>query len=219
MAAKKNRRRGRFIVFEGIDGSGTTTQATMTMEWLLRRGELVYMTAEPSQGPIGVMLRQALRGRLLSQPIKPGGQGKAVPLDPTTLALLFAADRQDHLQNEILPHLEAGYHVICDRYLLSSYAYQSLELDTRFVRQINEKALAPDLTFFLRVRPEVGMDRIAMSRSGREAFDKLALQRQIAENYDKLLKDYRDGQVEILDGEPELSIVTTKVRAILEPHF
>ncbi len=219
MTSKRTKRRGRFIVLEGIDGSGTTTQLKNVTEWLEKRGELVHATREPTDGPLGLMLRQVLRGRLVSTPWTAGHDAKPQPLDSGAVALLFAADRLDHLQNEIIPHLEAGRHVVCDRYVLSSLAYQSVDCDLRFVRNINEKALTPDLTIFLRVRAEVAMARIESSRTQKDSFEQLPLQKKVAANYDKILESYRDGDVSILDGEEETSMVTTRIRHILEPLF
>jgi len=219
MTSKKSRRRGRFIVLEGIDGSGTTTQLKHVTDWLGKRGELVHTTREPTDGPLGLVLRQILRGRLVATPFAAGHDLKPQPIDAGAVALLFAADRLDHLHNEIVPQLEAGRHVVCDRYVLSSLAYQSVECDLRFVRNINEKALTPDLTIFLRVRAEVAMARIESSRTQKDSFEQLPLQKKVAANYDKILESYRDGDVVILDGEEETSMVTTKIRHALEPLF
>lgn len=219
MSSKKNKQRGRFIVLEGIDGAGTTTQMRHVVEWLSKRGELVHATREPTDGPIGALLRQVLRGRLVATPGAAVGDHKPQPIDPSAVALLFAADRLDHLHSELVPQLEAGRHVVCDRYVLSSLAYQGLDVDLRFVRSINEKAIAPDLTIFLRVRAEVAMARIETSRTQRETFEQLPLQRKIAAGYEKALESYRDGQLVILDGEEETSAVTTKVRAAVERLF
>lgn len=219
MTSKRAKHRGRFIVLEGIDGAGTTSQLRHVVEWLERKGELVHATREPTDGPIGLVLRQILRGRLVATPGVAHGDARPQPVDPAAVALLFAADRLDHLHNEIVPHLEAGRHVVCDRYVLSSLAYQSLETDLRFVRNINEKALAPDLTVFLRVRAEVAMARIETTRTQKESFEQLPLQKRIAAAYDKLLESYRDGEVVILDGEEEMSMVTTRIRAGLDKLF
>lgn len=219
MTSKRSKRRGRFIVLEGIDGSGTTTQLKLVTEWLERRGELVHATREPTDGPLGLILRQILRGRLVATPHVAQHDLKPQPMDPGAVALLFAADRLDHLQNEIVPHLEAGRNVVCDRYVLSSLAYQSVETDLRFVRNINEKALTPDLTIFLRVRAEVAMARIDASRSQKDSFEQLPIQKRVAANYDKILESYRDGDVVVLDGEEEATVVTAKIRQALEPLF
>lgn len=210
--SKNKRSRGRFIVFEGIDGAGTTTQLARLVDWLRDRGMLAQGTHQPSDGPIGSLIRQILRGRLVTA----APTGKVGTVDPAAVALLFAADRLDHLNNEIVPLLEQGWHVVCDRYVVSSLAYQSLETDLRFVRQINEKALTPDLTIFLKVRPEVAMARIESSRAGRESFEKLAIQKKVAAAYEDILGGYRGGRVVTIDGEQAVSGVTQAVRNAAE---
>lgn len=213
--SKGKKGRGRFIVLEGIDGAGTTTQLARIVDWLQDRGELAHGTHQPSEGPIGALIRQILRGRLVATP--PGKKSEAV--DPAAVALLFAADRLDHVHNEIAPLLDQGWHVVCDRYVVSSLAYQSLETDLRFVRQINEKAITPDLTIFLKVRPEVAMARIEASRVGRESFEKLNIQKKVAAAYDELLAQYRGGRVVTIDGEQAVSSVTQAVRNAVEDLF
>lgn len=208
----KSKPSGRFIVFEGIDGSGTTTQASWSADWLRGAGYGVHATREPTGGPIGTMIRQILAKRLVSR----GGAASEEPVDPATVALLFAADRLDHLQNEIRPRLAAGDVVLCDRYTLSSLAYQSVDVDLRFVRAINERALAPDLTIFLRVRPETAMDRIAATRNNRDVFETLPFQRKVAQRYDQLISNYKGGRVVELDGEQDRSRVTGQVRSAIE---
>ena len=208
----KKVRRGRFIVFEGIDGAGTTTQMDRLVSWLRKRGELAEATAEPTTGPIGTMIRQILGGRLVS---KPSG-GKPSGVDRATIALLFAADRLDHLQNEIEPHLAAGRHVVCDRYVLSSMAYQAVDVDLKFVRAINQKAPAPDLTIFIKVSPEVAMQRIATSRPDRDLFETLPFQRKVAEGYEACAEAYREGPIVTLDGELSMDRVTTEVQRAVE---
>src|SRR6185369_8913434 len=104
-----------FVVLEGIDGSGTTTQLGRLQAYLERRGRAVHPTREPSTGPVGRLLREILLG----QHRLPGGE----PADGLAMALLFAADRRDHVRREIEPALGAGRDVVSDRYLLSSLAY------------------------------------------------------------------------------------------------
>lgn len=210
MSAKK--KRGLFIVLEGIDGAGTTSQTKQLADWMRGRGEKVHTTREPSDGPIGTMLRQILTRRLVSRQV----DQTAVPVDPATIALLFAADRLDHLQNEIIPYTKAGFHVICDRYVLSSLAYQSVEVDMRFVRQINEKAKAPDLTVFLQVSPEIAMQRIEASRPGKDAFENLPFQRKVAKAYAEVVESYRGGPIETLDGEAQMSTVFGRISGLVD---
>ena len=142
---------GHFIVIEGIDGSGTTTQCSILADRLTEKGLPVHTTREPSDGPIGVMIRQVLTGRL----VVAGRQG-ARPFNWATMATLFAADRLDHLEAEVIPNLMDGVTVICDRYDHSSVAYQSVsggggEDISTWVRELNRHARRPDLTLVLEV--------------------------------------------------------------------
>ena len=168
--------RGLFVVLEGIDGAGTTTQAERLSAALREEGRAVLTTREPSDGPVGTLLRQALAGRL----VLPGGRGA---LAPETLALLFAADRTDHLAAQVRPALEAGTIVVCDRYVLSSLAYQGALLPPRWVEAINAFAEPPDLTLFLEVDPKVASRRRASRGGEAELFEEDGLQRKVARQY------------------------------------
>src|SRR5438552_7626627 len=108
------------MVIEGIDGAGTTTQTRLLTDWLRGRGLAAHRTREPSDGPIGRLIRE-----ILGQP--PGA------MTGGPMALLFAADRLDHLAREIEPALARGEQVLCDRYYHSSFAYQAVESERGFV--------------------------------------------------------------------------------------
>lgn len=166
---------GLFIALEGIDGSGTTTQARRLRDWIAQQTtKTVVTTCEPTTGPIGTLIRGYLR-REIEDP-----SGK-------TLALLFAADRIDHVQREIAPHLKAGHIVISDRYVYSSLAYQSLSVDLEWVSLLNREAPEPDLTIYLQVDAETALRRVDARGQARELFEALELQKQIAARYDSLL--------------------------------
>jgi len=128
---------GLFVVLEGIDGAGTTTQAERLCAALRAEDVRATVTREPSDGPIGTLIRQALTGRVSL----PNGGG---PLNAHTLALLFAADRADHLEAQVLPCVDRGDVVLCDRYVLSSLAYQGASLPLDWVEGINAFASPPD---------------------------------------------------------------------------
>jgi dTMP kinase len=162
---------GKLITFEGLDGSGLTTQADLLRNWFLKRGVEAYLTKEPTDGPAGAMIRLALANRLTSGIRQPGGQLSADALDDHALALLFAADRLDHLARDILPKLESGIHVICDRYCLSSYAYQSLTAELEWLRAINSKSRKPDLTIFFDVPVAICKKRMDRQRWHVELFE------------------------------------------------
>ncbi|RKH58460.1 dTMP kinase [Corallococcus aberystwythensis] len=201
-AARKAARLGRFIVLEGLDGAGTTTQTERLASALRAEGHAVVTTREPSDGPVGTMLRQALTGRLGL----PQGRG---PLAPETLALLFAADRTDHLHARVLPALEEGKVVLCDRYVLSSLAYQGASLPMAWVDTVNAHAVSPDLTLFVGVDPRVAAKRRAVRGGAPELFEADEAQRRIAKQYLKAitLREKRERIVRI-DGELSVEAVT-----------
>ncbi len=186
----------RFIVFEGIDGAGTTTQADLLKAWLEARGEKVVTTCEPSEGPAGNMVRNALKRRIV---VPTSGDGPDKDVDPRVVALLFAADRLDHLDATIRPALARGWWVISDRYVDSSLAYQSIYMDLDWVRTINTHAPRPTRTFFLEVPPAEGMARIQARRASQDHFETLQRLQQVDEQYRKI---YRDGPADLvrLDG-------------------
>jgi dTMP kinase len=169
-------RRGRFVVLEGLDGAGTTTQAKALATALEEDGLKVFRTFEPSDGPVGVLLRQALTGRVGL----PHGEG---PLSPETLALLFAADRVDHIHAQVLPALARGEWVLCDRYVLSSLAYQGSSVPMAWVDALNTRALKPDLTLFLEVDVRTAAKRRSVRGGLKEIFDDDAAQSRIAKQY------------------------------------
>ena len=177
---------GHFIVLEGIDGSGTTTQAEILAQRLGERGLPAHATREPSDGPIGVLIRQILTGRT----VVPTPSGARAP-GWATMAALFAADRLDHLESEIAPNLHDGVTVICDRYDHSSVAYQTVSSDGRdgvssWVVELNRHARRPDLTLVLDVDPEVAATRRGMRSGGPELYEVSEMQVELAKFYRKI---------------------------------
>jgi dTMP kinase len=197
-----------FIVLEGLDGAGTTTQAQRLVAALQAAGTRAHFTREPSDGPIGTLIRQAL-GRRLQLP-------DGSRLTPETLALLFAADRVDHLASEVDRLTSAGVTVVCDRYVLSSVAYQGQELDPAFVESINARARAPDLTLFVRVSPETALTRRAGRHLGDELYEKLETQRRVARAYDEAARQLGPTHhLEIVDGEKSIDEVAADCFALV----
>lgn len=151
---------GRFIVFEGGDGAGKSTQAALLATALRKNGHNVLHTREPGGTPIGEKLRSLVLDH---------GQGT---VDPRTEALMYAAARAAHVEQVIRPALAAGTVVVCDRYVDSSLAYQGVgrELGEDAVRSINDFAtggLQPDLTVLLDVAPAAGRSRRTAGTDGR----------------------------------------------------
>jgi len=201
---------GRFIVLEGIDGSGTTTQAARLAAALRDAGHAVVSTREPSDGPIGVVLRQALTRRL-------------VGLSDRVLALLFAADRLDHLSSVVEPALAEGKVVISDRYVLSSLAYQGMRLPLAWVEALNAAARPPDLTLYLEVDPRTAARRRHGRGGTAELFDADEVQRSVARAYGRLVRKHaRVQHVKRVDGRGTADEVAreilTPVQAMLSRH-
>ena len=162
---------GRFIVLEGLDGSGTTTQ-------LARLVEAVdgLATCEPSDGPIGRLIRQAL--------------AREAPLSERVLPYLFAADRRDHLEREIEPAVAAGRVIVSDRYIGSSLAYQTLACPLELVWGLNAAFRAPGLTLYLHLPVDVCAARVEdrASRGGtRDIFETRERLAEIAGRYETAL--------------------------------
>jgi dTMP kinase len=215
----KSRGGGRFLVLEGLDGAGTTTQAQRLAAWMREQGRKVHVTAEPSSGPLGALVRQVLTRRIAGAP---RARGEAAAFDPSALALLFAADRLDHVSVEIAPRVADGWDVLSDRFTLSSLAYQTLTCaDASWVEAINRRARAPDATLFLEVSPATAVRRRFAASGQREIFEVPAFQRKVARSYRSGIARLREmGQrVEIVDGERQVEEVTAalaeKVAAFL----
>ena len=194
---------GRFIVLEGIDGSGTTTQSARLARRFEESGRSVCLTAEPSTGPVGQFLRRVLRREITD------ATGAPHSLPWSAMALLFAADRLDHVETVVRPALARGSVVVSDRYVLSSLAYQSLTspggaASLPWITEINSRALRPDLTVVVDVDPDVAAARRA-SRSGpAELFEVAELQRRLAGAYARAA-ELLPGQavVHVADGTPD----------------
>lgn len=179
-----------FIVLEGLDGAGTTTQLDMLCSRLEQEGIPAFRTNEPTSGHIGRFIREIL--------------GSKITVDPFTLALLFSADRNEHVngENGIKALAEAGTRVICDRYLFSSLAYQSMDVDFDTVAQLNSFYPLPEHLFFIELSPEECEKRRAARGEAAEIFEKLEFQKKIDANYRKVLELYKDSpmKIHIIDG-------------------
>lgn len=192
------------IVIEGIDGAGTTTQARRLVDALRGDGVDAVLTREPSDGPIGALLRRMLAG-------------DHAPVDATTMALLFAADRADHLHREVDPAIARGAVVVSDRWYHSSLAYQGADEDRAWIRVLNERARRPDLTVLLRVDPDVAAARRAAdaTRGGDEIYDRLETQRRVAAGYEAVVAALRDSErIEVVDGERPPDQVAAQLLAL-----
>ncbi|HZS47459.1 MAG TPA: dTMP kinase [Blastocatellia bacterium] len=198
---------GKIIVFEGLDGSGQTTQAQLLVKWFSeKRNQLAYYTKEPTDGPVGSLLKLALAKRLSCS-------SGARPLDEVTMALFFAADRADHLNNDIVPKLENSIHVIADRYYLSSLAYQSMVADYDWIKEINKHALRPDLTFFLDVPPAICVKRMQAQRWHIELYEDLRTLQRVHRNFLESIQKLKiqGERIEMIDGNQPLKDVHKEI--------
>lgn len=201
---------GRFIVLEGIDGAGTTTQRERLAAWLAGLGYAVGCTAEPTSRPVGRLIRSLL-------------SAQAEPFDPDAMALLFAADRRDHIAAEIRPQLARGVIVISDRYVLSSLAYQtSAGVPRDFVWQINHGGsglLEPDLTLFVQVPVAIAADRRSKRASTQEIYDDLPVQERVAAAYAREAEALagRGRDCRFIDGSGSPEQVESLLRAAITP--
>ena len=178
--------KGKFITFEGCEGSGKSTQLRLLSEYLDKEGIPYIMTREPGGSPIAEQIRKIIL------------DGKNMEMCDECEALLYAAARLQHLKDTIIPALQEGKLVICDRYVYSSLAYQgeARGLGLEYVAAINEKAMRecpPDLTVFLNIAPEAAFNR----KHGADLNDRMEKQglefhNKVYAGYCKLLAKYPD---------------------------
>lgn len=211
--------RGLLVALEGCDGAGTTTQARLLAETLAQRQIPHHLTRQPSEGPVGRMIREILAGQMKA---------------PTeTIALLFAADRIDHLEREVWPALDAGKVVISDRWYHSSFAYNvepnnltgqaclqgGVLQDARWIREINAFATRPDVTFLLDIDAEEAARRRVMAGRATELYDDLPTQRAVVQRYRQLYSD--DFGIRLINGAQPVGevarLIYVQVESMLAP--
>lgn len=175
---------GKLIVFEGLDGSGITTQSTLLRNYFTNKGKDTVLTKEPTDGIIGGIIKACLR--------------KEWKTSSLTLQMLFAADRAHHLSNEIEPAIKKGKIVICDRYVLSSIVFGSLSVPTATLKQLNLDFKKPNMTIFVDTQPRICMERIKKARHHIELFEEEQRLEQIRRNY-LALKNYFP-ETYVIDG-------------------
>ena len=165
-----------FIVFEGIDGAGTTTQLKKLKERFSE--EELVITAEPTSKETGLFLRRLLKGEFSA--------------DPKTAAFLFAADRCEHIwgKDGVAELTSRGKIVVSDRYIFSSLAYQGVNAGHELPEMLNSPFPLPEILFYFKINPEVSLKRV-VSRGGKlEIYEKLDFQKQTAENFDRVIGEY-----------------------------
>jgi dTMP kinase len=194
-----------FIAFEGIDGSGKSTQVKLLSDHLTAAGHMVYCTVEPTDSHIGSIIRDIFRHK--------------IEADHRTIAGLFVADRLDHLLNKtngILKKLEEGYTVITDRYYLSSYAYHGAHMSLDWVIEANSLSaglLRPDLNIFIDISPEISMTRLTGGRNSLELFENLENLVKVRDKYFEAMEKVKSGErIFITDGNRLPELIAADIR-------
>ncbi len=201
--------KGRFVVLEGIDGAGTTTHVGRLADRLRSMRVPVRATREPSDGPVGTLVRQVLTGRV----VVPGGRAPGW----ATMALLFAADRMDHVESEIDPFVAEGGVILSDRYDASSLAYQSVSsgADSKeaveWIRTLNRYVRRPDLTIVLDLSPETASERRLRRGEPAQLYEQNEVQRALAAFYKDLAKHMPKDRVTVIDASGTVEEVHARV--------
>ncbi len=187
-----------FIVLEGLDGAGTTTQTQLLSKNLKTLSQQVHITCEPSTGEIGKLARRYLSGELTST--------------PDLMALVFAADRIDHISSEVAPKLDSGVNVISDRYVHSSLVYQGEDLNdgfsTTWVESLNARARVADITFFIHVPVAVSLQRID-TRAAKDIYESEEQLKMMEKRYAHVMKALasRGDNIITIDGTQTISAI------------
>lgn len=193
--------KGKFITVEGLDGCGKSTHVKLLAKWLRQKGFKVVCTDEPTDGPMGKIIKRLLVGKV------------KVPTEVEVA--LFAADRMKHLSGLIMPSVEAGKIVLNERYIYSSLAYQHARGVSRaIVRKANEMAPPPDLAILVDIPAEAALSRIQKTRTLDEFEKDLKLQKHVRKNYLSLVKR---GDLKLVNGQCSLQEVQADIRKLVSP--
>mgnify|MGYP004666494755 CR=1 FL=1 len=199
-----NNKKGKFIVFEGIDGSGKSTQIRLLAERLNKNGTKCIETREPTDSPVGSLIHQIMTGRMSA--------------DNRVIACLFAADRVDHLLNEtdgILEKINSGITVISDRYYFSSYAYHGVDMDMDWVintNSVSSDILRPDATIFMDISAKTAMERITSGRDHIELYEKEERLNAVREKYFEAFEMLKnDEKVNIVDASKSAEDISEEI--------
>lgn len=187
-----------FISFEGIDGSGKSTQAKLVYEALRKEGKCI-LTREPTQGDIGNFIKRLIKRK---------------KINPMAVQLLFAADRSFHVENLIKPKLKEGYTVITDRYFFSTIAYgKASGLDEEWLKKVNGKFLVPDMTFVFDIDPKIAIRRIGLRKKDTAFFEQLKFLQSTRNVYRKLARKHG---CYMIDGSQDIDTIKELLLLIIK---
>ncbi len=193
---------GEFIVLEGPDGAGKSTQTGMLVDYLTDKGANILETKEPTEHSCGEAVYEAIED----------------DLSPEAVSMQFAADRLQHLERDVEPALKEGRVVVSDRYAYSSMAYQPAlqhqkrEISRQRVEKLNKDIILPDLAVLIDVDPETGLERISV-RGEKTDYEELEMQRKVRQNYHGM-KDREE--VVAVDGSKALGEVHSQITETVE---
>ncbi len=203
--------KGKFIVFEGIDGSGKSTQMKLLSQYLTDRSVPNVCTHEPTDSPFGRLVHACMKG--------------SVDTGEHTIAAMFAADRLDHIENPVYgmkKTLEEGTTVLCDRYYFSSFAYNGGFVPLEWVEELNRPAmelLRPDLVLFMDLSPETSMGRVE-KREARERYETLEKQHKVRSKFFEVFDRYREREnIVIIKSEEEKERTQAEIRRAVDALF
>jgi len=205
---EKNSYPGKFIVFEGLDGSGQTTQAEILGAFLTQEGYKVLNTKEPT--------KESEAGKLIRKIINSDQK-----IDALKLQEMFSQDRRWHLENKIIPGLKEGKIVISDRYFFSSFSYGLADgLDIKEIYRLNNDFLLPDIVFFLDVGPKICLERIKKRGGKSDLFEKREVLEKVYGNYKIVLKDFRERTIICFtDSQKPIKEVFEEIRNFLRKNL
>jgi dTMP kinase len=201
--------KGIFITFEGIDGSGKSTQIDLATRYLTEKGYRVYLTREPGGCPISEKIREVL--------LDPENKG----MDPITEALLYAAARAQLIDSVLLEKKKEGYVILCDRYLDSSIAYQAFgrNLGIEFVKTVNRAAdkMVPDMTLYFKLSQEQCDERINRQLRDRDRLERESVEffQRVIAGFDHIAKTEPD-RVKTIKADDSIERIALQIRVYID---
>lgn len=198
-------KKGKFIVFEGLDGSGQSTQIDLLAKYIKSKKRKIHLTAEPTNNIIGGLIRGILTHQW--------------KLSNTGIQLLYCADRAHHLESEVIPAIKRGNIVISSRYYFSTLAFGSLNNDVKWLEAINEKFPQPDITFFIKVSPRECIRRINGSRFRTEFFEKEEKLKEVYKTYLDIIKNKKYKKIFTINGEQSPEKVHADIIKIIKSYI
>lgn len=216
---KRNPYKGLYIVFEGVDGSGKTTQAKILAAYLKEKKSKVVLTKEPTENPpLGILIHDFIKGK--------------IKFPPVALQYLFAADREIHQKELVEPSLQKGKIVVSDRYFWSSVAYGILDkmenteefndgeilLVSQSILSIYHQFIVPDITFYIKVSENTAIKRLSGMSKKKEYYETKEKLKKIKEGYDWLAEKFPE-EVTVIDGEKSVKEVTEQIIKKLDLRF